>query len=186
MWSLWSRQISQPKGCGNGLLCTVSFLATSSLAEVGWADGSQNLVFRMKAVRKWQSRRLFPLGWERQVGTWDSPVQTRERFSSSRDKATEHRTCRTKWTRMLSSGIAAKLGVFLWISHYITGAALHTHTCCIHFSVWSYKYLQVRYWRDTHAEAWIWSSTSVLAAWFTQWTSAVSGSYFHLLYTLQN
>lgn len=55
-----------------------------------------------------------------------------------------------------------------------TGAALHTHTCCIYFSVWSYKYLQVRYWRDTHAEAWIWSSTSVLAAWFTQWTSAES------------
>lgn len=65
-----------------------------------------------------------------------------------------------------------------------TGAALHTHTRCIYFSVWSYKYLQVQHWRDTRAEAWIWSSTSVFTALFTQWTSADSGFSSHLPHAL--
>lgn len=37
------------------------------LSEVGQAEGSQKLVFRMKMVSKWQSR-FFSLGRERQVG----------------------------------------------------------------------------------------------------------------------
>lgn len=186
MWSLWSRQISQPKGCGNGLLCTVSFLATASLAKL---DGQ--MVHRIWCL-EWKQLGSDKVGgcfpWDKR-GRWvHGTVQSRPEKDSAaagiRLQNTEH--AGQSGQECCQVGLQQNLVYFFEYLIIWTGAALHTHTCCIHFSVWSYKYLQVRYWRDTHAEAWIWSSTSVLAAWFTQWTSAVSGSYFHLLYTLRN
>lgn len=84
------------------------------------------------------------------MATWGSPAQSRERFSSS-DKATEH--ARQNVQERCQVGLQQNLVNFFECLIICTGAALHTHTCCIYFSVRSYKYLQVRHRGDTRAEA---------------------------------